>query len=94
MSVRGHVPPSVLRSVASLQRRCGEGRIEEALLVAVGRAVLVYKESCVGMSWWIYGLRCFGDAGVARWICGLRCFGVPELLLELAHQLLNPALQL
>uniref|UniRef100_A0A0E0GT89 Uncharacterized protein n=1 Tax=Oryza nivara TaxID=4536 RepID=A0A0E0GT89_ORYNI len=30
-----------------------KGKIENALLFAVGRDVLVYKESCVGMSWWI-----------------------------------------
>ena len=47
------IAPCGLRSVASLHPRCGEGKIEEALLVAVGRDVLVYKESCVGMSWWI-----------------------------------------
>uniref|UniRef100_A0A0E0GT87 Uncharacterized protein n=1 Tax=Oryza nivara TaxID=4536 RepID=A0A0E0GT87_ORYNI len=41
------IAPCGLRSVASLHPRCGEGKIEEALLVAVDRDVLIYKESCV-----------------------------------------------
>uniref|UniRef100_A0A0E0GT86 Uncharacterized protein n=1 Tax=Oryza nivara TaxID=4536 RepID=A0A0E0GT86_ORYNI len=39
------IAPCGLRSVASLHPRCGEGKIEEALLVAVDRDVLIYKES-------------------------------------------------